>query len=111
GQVGDGGVLGLARTVRHDGGVARTVGHIGGVQRFGQGADLVHLDQDGVSQTFADAGGQTARVGHEQVVADQLHPVAQTVRQQLPADEVVFGAAALDRGDREALDQVGQVVD
>ena len=52
-----------------------------------------------------------AGIGDEQVVADQLDLVAQAFGQQLPAVEIVLGAAVLDRDDREALDQVGQVVD
>ena len=32
-----------------------------GVERFGQRADLVHLDQDGVADAFLDAPGQAAR--------------------------------------------------
>ncbi len=44
GDVGDGGVLGLARTVACDGGVAVTVGHVDGVQGLAQRADLVHLN-------------------------------------------------------------------
>ena len=44
GDVGDGGVLGLARAVAGDGGVAVTVGHVDGVQGLAQRADLVHLN-------------------------------------------------------------------
>lgn len=85
--------------------------HIHGVQRLGQGADLVDLDQDGIGQALAYARGQTARIGHEQVIAHQLNAITQTVRQQLPAIEVVLGATVLDRDDGEALDQIGQVAD
>src|SRR5258708_25150927 len=42
-EVGDGGILGLAGTVRHHGGVAGLIGHLDRAQRFGQRADLVDL--------------------------------------------------------------------
>ena len=44
GDVGDGGVLSLTRTVAGDGGVAVTVGHVNGVQSLAQRTDLVHLN-------------------------------------------------------------------
>src|SRR5262249_49859400 len=47
-EVGDGGVLGLAGTVRHHRGIAGLVGHLDSGQRLGQCADLVDLDQDRV---------------------------------------------------------------
>jgi hypothetical protein len=50
-----------------------------------------------------------AGVGHEQIVADQLDPVAQTLGQQAPAVEIVLGHAVLDRDDREPLAQVDQI--
>jgi hypothetical protein len=36
-------------------------------------------------------------VGHEQIVADQLHAAAQLIGQRLPAHHVVLGHAVLDR--------------
>src|SRR5690606_5569449 len=48
GNIGDGGVLGLARAARDHGRVLRRVGHGDGLEGFGQGADLVDLDQDRV---------------------------------------------------------------
>ena len=73
GQVGDGGVLGLAGAVAHDAGVAGLLGHLDGVQRLGQAADLVDLDEDGVRATQLDALRQALGVRDEQVVAHQLH--------------------------------------
>ena len=43
------------------------------------------------------------RVGHEQIVADELDLVADQVGQRLPALEIVLGHAVLDREDRVAL--------
>jgi hypothetical protein len=75
GEVGDRGVLGLARAVAHHAAEAVAVGQVDRVEGLGQRADLVDLDQQGV-------GGarrcplQSARVGDEQVVADDLDLVA-----------------------------------
>src|SRR5579883_3225850 len=44
-EVGDGGILGLARAVRHHGGVGRAMRHLDRLQGLGERADLVDLDQ------------------------------------------------------------------
>jgi hypothetical protein len=54
-DVGDGGVFGFAGAVRDHRGVARALGHLDGGEGFGQRADLVDLDQDGVGDALADA--------------------------------------------------------
>ncbi len=100
GDVGDGRVFGLAGAVRNDGGVAGAVGHLDGVQRLGQGADLVDLDEDGVADMLLNAGGQTLDVGDEQVVADQLHAVADGLGQHRPAFPVRLGHAVFEGDDR-----------
>ena len=46
-------------------------------------------------------------VRDEEVVADELHAVAELGGQLLPGVPVVLGGAVLDRDDREARDQVG----
>ncbi|CAN4012651.1 tRNA (N6-threonylcarbamoyladenosine(37)-N6)-methyltransferase TrmO, partial [Dysosmobacter welbionis] len=99
GDVGNGGVLGLAGAVGHDGGVAGPVGHLDGVQGLGQGADLVDLDEDGVAHLLLNAGGQALHVGDEQVVAHQLHPVADGAGQHGPALPVGLGHAVLQGDD------------
>ena len=55
GDVGDGGVLGLAGAVGDDGRPAGAVRHLDGVERLGQGADLVELDENGVGRAELDA--------------------------------------------------------
>ena len=60
---------------------------------------MVHLDQDGVADTFLDATRQTAHVGHKKVVAHQLHAVAHHVGELLPRRPVVFVQAVLDGHD------------
>ncbi len=49
-------------------------------------------------------------VGDEQVVADELHARADTLRQRRPAVPVVFGHAVFDRHDRVARAEVGEIV-
>ena len=86
-----------------DRGVAGFLGHLDGVERLGERADLVDLDQNRVGNARLDALLQELRVGHEQIVADQLEFVAELVGDQLPAVPVVFGQAVLDRDDRVLL--------
>ena len=52
-----------------------------------------------------------SRVGHEQVVTDQLARSADALGEQLPALPVVLGQAVLERHDRVARDPVGPEVD
>src|SRR5690606_24469202 len=110
-DVGDGHILGLAGTVRHHRGITRRVGHRDRFQRFGQRTDLVDLDQDRVAHAAFDAVAEDARVGHEQVVADQLDPVAQALGQQLPAVPVALVHAVLDGDDRVLRGPIGEEVD
>ena len=51
------------------------------VQRLGQRPDLVELDQDRVRDAALDPLAQDRRIGHEDVVADELEPVAQSLGQ------------------------------
>jgi hypothetical protein len=74
-------VLGLARAVADDGRVVGALGHLDGGEGLGQRADLVDLDQDRVGDVLLDAFLQDLGVGDEQVVAHQLHPLAQAVGQ------------------------------
>src|ERR1039457_4144798 len=48
GEIGERGVLRLAGTMRHEDAVARAPGHRDRLERFGDRADLVELDEDGV---------------------------------------------------------------
>ena len=63
-----------------DRGVAGALGHLDRGEGLGQRADLVDLDQDRVGDAFCDAFLQDLRVGHEQVVADQLHAACRAAR-------------------------------
>ena len=79
GEIGDRRVFGLARAVRDDAGVAGVARHRHGVERFGDGADLIQLDQHRVADALVDAALQDLRVGHEHVVADELHSLPSAV--------------------------------
>src|SRR3546814_19340125 len=84
GEVGDGGVLGLAGAVRHHRRVGGGVGGLHRLQGLAEGADLVHLHQDRVGDALADAVARALRVGEEEVVADELQAVDGAVGEQLP---------------------------
>src|SRR5579883_490125 len=109
-EIGDGGVFRLAGAMRHHGSVAGLVGHLDGRERLGQRADLVDLDEDGIGAAVSDAVGETRDVGDEEVVADQLALGPDQVGQLLPALHVVLGHAVLDRDDRIAGHQIGEIL-
>ena len=54
-----------------------------------------------------DAALQKLHVGHEEIVADQLHAFAEGGRQLLPARPIVLGQPVFDRNDRIAIAQFG----
>ena len=72
GEVGDKGVLGFAGAVRNDGFVASLAGQFDGVDGFGDAANLIQLDENGVADTFVDAAREALGVGDEEVVSNQL---------------------------------------
>src|SRR5436190_1670809 len=103
-EVRDRRVLGLAGSMRDDRAVAGVRRHRHGVQRFGDRTDLIQLDQDRVRDLFVDAALEDFGVRDEQVVADQLHAVAELPGQGFPPGPVAFGEAVLDRHDRILTD-------
>src|ERR1700732_1644698 len=72
GEIGDEGILGFAGAVGNDGVVAGFAGQFDGVDGFGDAANLVQLDENGVGDAFLDTAGEARRVGDEEVVADEL---------------------------------------
>ncbi len=96
GEVGDEGVFGLAAAVADDRGVAEAAGQFDGVEGFGDGADLVDLNQDGVGDLLFDSLLEALGVGDEEVVADELDSVAEDFGEVSPAGPVVFGEAVFD---------------
>ena len=93
------------------GGVTRGVGHGDGLQGLGEGADLVDLDEDGVTDALVDAFLEDPGVGDEQVVAHQLHLVAQAFGETLPPRPVALRQAVLDAEDGVLGAPVRQQVD
>src|SRR5262245_18081289 len=104
GEVGDRRVLGLAGAVRHDDAVTVRAGELDRVERLGQRPDLVDLDEDRVRRAVVDPALEPLDVRDEEVVADELHALAEPCRERLPGVPVVLGGAVLDRDDRVALD-------
>ena len=81
------------------------------VERLGERADLVDLHEHRVGDAALDALAQPLGVGDEHVVADELDPVAEALGEGAPAVPVVLGHAVLDRDDRIAVAEIGEVVD
>lgn len=54
GQVGDGGVFGFPAAVGHDGSKVIGLGEVDGFYGFGEGANLVGLDEDGIGDRGVD---------------------------------------------------------
>src|SRR5208282_4523295 len=109
-EVGDGGILGLARAMRYHGRVAGFVRGFDRRQRLGERSDLVDFDQDGIGDAISDPLHDPRDVGDEIVVADELAAPADFLRQELPAGRIVLGHTVFDRHDRIALRQGGQVL-
>ena len=87
-------------------GVAVAAGEFDGFEGFGDGADLVDLDEDGVGDLLLDALLEALGVGDEEVVADELDLVADVFGEVLPAVPVVFGEAVFDGDDGVLVDPV-----
>lgn len=107
GEVSDEAVHGLAAAMRHHRAPVRVVGKLHCRAGFGQAADLIELDQHGVGHVFLDAARDAFHVGDEQVVTDQLDPIAEYLVESLPAGPVVFGQAVFQHRDRVFRHPVG----
>ncbi|SHT23217.1 Uncharacterised protein [Mycobacteroides abscessus subsp. abscessus] len=77
------------------------------VQRLGERADLVHLDQQGIRRTPLNAFFQALRIGDKQIVAHQLHAVADRRGERDPAVPVVLRQRVLDGHQRVSVEQLG----
>ena len=84
-QVGDARVLGLTAAMADDGPILVRGGERDGLEGLGHGTDLVELDEDRVGDASIEAELQPLRVGHKDVIADQLHARPETVGEQLPS--------------------------
>src|SRR5215210_1763799 len=109
-QVGDRRVLGLARPVGDDDGVARRLRERDRLQGLGQRPDLIDLDEDRVRDPRFDPALKAVRARNEQIVADELHLIAEPPRHRLPGSPVVLCGAVLDRHDGIAADQGSPVI-
>ena len=65
--------------------VAGVAGDADRLKRFGEGADLVELDEDRVGDAGRDAAAEDGGVGDEDVVADELDAVADALGELGPA--------------------------
>ncbi|CAG7001180.1 hypothetical protein PICSAR164_02797 [Mycobacterium avium subsp. paratuberculosis] len=91
----------------HHRAVAAVVGQRDGVQRLGQRADLIHLDQQRICDALLDTLFQAFGIGDEDVVADELHPVADRRGQRRPAVPIIFGQRVFDGHQRIRAEQPG----
>src|SRR5208282_232520 len=66
-------VFGFAGAVRNHRRVIRFARYFDGFDRFGDGADLVELDENRVADAFGDAAREDFGIRDEDVVADQLY--------------------------------------
>src|SRR5664280_1042208 len=110
-EVGDGRVLGLAGAVADHRGPACPARHLDRSHRLGDGPDLVELDQGRVHRLLLDGAGDDRRVGHDDVVADELDPAADAGGKLRPAGPVVLGEAVLERDDRVLRDPLLPEID
>ena len=67
-DVGDGDVLGLTGAVGDHDAPAASIRVLGGLDRFGEGTDLVDLEEEGVASLEVDGLLDAEGVGHGQVV-------------------------------------------
>src|SRR5580700_3874274 len=79
--------------------IAILLGKLDSVQGFSERADLVHLNQDRVSDALPEPLAKEFDIGYEQVIAHELNLSAERRGQLLPARPVIFRTAVLDRDD------------
>src|SRR6202047_4205654 len=84
--------------------------HIDGGERFGQGANLIYLDQDRVGDAVGDPTRETRDIGDEKIVADELAFLAEETSEDLPAVPIVLGPRVLDRNDRIVREKLRQIL-
>jgi hypothetical protein len=79
--------------------ITRIARHRDRVERFGDGADLIELDEERVADGIGDAAPQDLGVRDEHVVPDELDAVSERPGQRLPAFPVALREPVLDRDD------------
>ena len=86
--------------MRNDGGIPCFVCHFDGLDRFGKGADLIELNENGIAAAELDSFLETPGVRDEEIVADELYFMAELFGHTLPAFPVLFIEAVFDGIDR-----------
>ena len=109
-DISQGGVFGFTAAVGNDAGIASAFSSFNSVEGFGQGTDLVNLDQNGIANTLLDAFNQTLFVGYKEVVANQLYLFTQLLGELLPAFPIVLGHAVFDGDDGIFSAQICQII-
>ena len=110
-EIGNGHVFRLAAAMTHDRREFIPLRHFNGFERFGERADLIHLHQDAIRTTFGDAPFEACRVGHEEVVTDELNLAAKLGGELLPTGPIVFAEAIFDADDRVLVTQPDPKID
>src|SRR6266404_7115298 len=72
-KIRDKGVFSFAGTMRNNGVITGHASQFDGIDGFGDAANLVQLDQNGVGNSIVNATRQPFRVGDKQIVANQLN--------------------------------------
>ena len=114
GEVGEPAVLGLARARREHRGVAGVTSDLDNAASIAQRPHLIRLHEHRVGDATTDPPLEPLGRGDEQVVAEELNPVAEPARKQAPPFSIVLTERVLDRDDRvlvhprcDLLDQLG----
>ena len=88
GEIGEGGIFGIAGAVRGNEAVVMVLRSADDVEDLGERTDLIGLDENGVGGGFSDSFQQTFFVGDEQIVANQHNEVADSGGQFAPAVKI-----------------------
>jgi len=87
--------------------IAVVGGQTDGVERLGQCADLIEFDENGIRIPAVDALLQALDVGHEEIVAHELHALAHALGEFFPRGPIVFCETVFDGG---RWDTIGQLL-
>ena len=82
------------------------LGHGYSIQRFGQGTDLVDLDQDGITRPFVNSALEPGRIGDEEIITHQLHVLPHGLGQAGKPGKAVFIQRVFDRHNRVTPDHI-----
>src|SRR6201987_6554853 len=113
-QVSDKRVFGFAGTMRNDRVVAGLASEFDGINGFGDRANLIELDENRVGKAFVDAARESLRIGHKEIVADELDFSLRRFRpdrfgQRFPAGPVILGHTVLERDDGIFFNPLGPI--